>query len=224
VVKEASVRAAMEDATRSDYGMRVGFSNNRYLNLRSSPRIRDLFPDGIKVASVKDAGGLHLHLTNRASGMQGRLSKQANGFDMFELSTNSVEGTKLPNFGAVSPAAVVHVKGGLLVTLPDPLPPVQKRAKRGTAKMAQKKKAAQTTPSPVSTQTATPQVAVVDSKGAAKPPAATPAPASANLTEPTVSLRDAIRAVNTWKLLNPDKVDLSINAETGTLRAYAEYE
>jgi hypothetical protein len=46
---------------------------------------------------------------------------------------------------------------------------------------------------------------------------------AAVLSEPTISLRHAVRAVNQWKRLYPDKTALSL-LEDGTLRVFAEYD
>lgn len=213
-----AIQQAMDDPTRKDYGMRLGYGNGRMLNVRAGTRIMELFPDGVKPQVSQQDGVWQIALLNRATGTPTRKQRTTSGAEFFELSTSAVDGDfkKLPKFGACSPADVIKVRGGLLITLPDQLPPVANRSKRGTGKVktVSRAKPEQTT----SSATPSPAPAITGVEPTPKPDT------DGGVLLPNISLREAVLAVNAYKRAMPDKVALSVKAETGTLHAIAEYE
>lgn len=236
MAREATAGKNYEDENRADYGMRLCLTGSGYLQIRAGKRAQQLFPDGVKAVGRRVAGSYELQLLNRATNNHftdvtlGRFKAvQAS------IRKGQIEGDLPKTFGTVMPEQVTKVRGGLVVSLPAELPVLRpkKAATKGKVKPAPAPQpepevaaanaaAEQAQPLPVVALNA-PQVAAPAPATTTAVPALTPVSSSIPVVLPTISLRQAVEAVNAYKRAMPDKVDLSVT-ERGTLRAMAEYE
>jgi len=251
--RKPEISAAMTDPSRSDYGLRI--SRGNMLRFKGNVKLLDKFPLGCRVEVSILEGHYRLALTNHPDGKTGNKVSIATGEAAeFALTDNYYSGAALPEFGAVAPLTVNTTPRGILVELPDTLPPLWNKKAGVTKEQAAGPagKARQARP-PAPAVAATPAPGPLPQEAPAAPeqvsaapaaPAPQPAPAqdyqphepelqqaekagqeeqAAVLSEPTISLRHAVRAVNQWKRLYPDKTALSL-LEDGTLRVFAEYD
>lgn len=219
--RKSTVSNGFSDPTRADFGLRL--SAGAKFQLRASPRLRELFPDGCKLESRKTGDAYEISIVNRASGykMSLALRDTPKAYAALILDKAKVTGDALPEFGAVSPEKVVQVRGGLVIMLPAELPVLSENMSR--PKGSRKKEKVPATPAPAVEKPAQQQAPRDQTPAAAvTKPAPSPQP-DARVALPNISLREAVQAVNAYKRAMPDKVELTLT-EQGTIRALAEYE
>lgn len=221
MLQRGEYKNMLADPNRSDYALRLG--NGKSLMLRGSLRLKDLFPDGMKVTPSKQDGVWHLELQNRASGYY--LSTETNNDVEYVHMTLHEPGKQLPPFGSVSPQEVINIKnGGLLVILPEELPPLRGISAKGKglkATKAAKPKAAPKAAKPVDNVVPNPQPSAQPTptpQATPQPePQAAPKATTQRTTAPEIEIGAAIRALNAWKAIMGDDLGLSIGVNGGVV-------
>lgn len=201
---------------------KVRISSGVKFNLRGPRELAELFPDGCKIThTCSPHEGRQLVLRNRVGGRKFAVFDAKRS--IHALTLTKVEGEELPEFGAVSPEQMTVIRGGLLLTFPEELPELRKMV-RGAAKGKAAAKPAKPSPAPVGAANKP-----AEPVAAAKPsPAPQPAPEAVEPTPaegqfPSISLPEAVQAVNAWKRLLGQNATLEILPD-GRLRATAEYQ
>ncbi len=217
MLKRGEYTQMLLDKGRNDYALRVG--NGEKLNIRGTHAFGEMFKDGLKVDAKWESGAWHLELRNRASGYT--VSHISTG-GIKHVHTSLPAPDRLPAFGTVAPLEVIHTRNGsLTLIMPAELPPVreQNRQKNKVPKAKAAKVAAKPT---AEAHESTEAPAAVAQQPQPAQEAPTPPTAAVASELPQLELRPAVQAINEWKRLLGDKVQLTLLPD-GTLRASAEY-
>lgn len=199
------------------YKFKIGVGNGLSAHIRACADANQLFPDGMVGSFVRREGALYVELLNRRSGKKWVCSSYNAGIwqTTFSSQNNKAEFGIEP-FSSVYPESVERITGGLRLRLPDTLkPPIVRGKFRKVGQPAEEEAELQGEANPTPDLPAE-QLSLERIKRK-------PTHYTRVVTDPAVSLAEAVQAINLWKQKMGDSLQLRLDSSSGKLRAVAEY-